>query len=558
MENNQQMTVQERVQVNTYTTAQNTKYYTAVITLGVVAIVLFLGLWQVRDKLIWVGYVALAVVGVALLAIMWVIVVWALRFTTRLTSHDIGEHGTVLATATGHKHYYAPAAPAAVRISSSRERARSGKTTVTPVLPSIVDLVEQEFINADSNALLIGYTQGGTPVWDDWQGAAGVGGKGRSGKSRRVIGSIIQAIVQGKKITICDPHGGGAKKDSLLKMLTPLLPWIYRVACTPDDIVAASREYDDAMRSALETPVPDGEDSPVTPWMIVYDEWSHLMLDPRMEDDDRELIKDTVQNSSREYAGVGGSAWIIGQEWTQEACGGANIRKNLFVAFIHNMSAEYAAFFLRAKKWYIQAEELRQGECIYKPYSASDIQRVLTYRVPDDAPALVAEWLKSQGVEPVAQYREVAGSVQPRELPPVDADQVPQLPRPAGRETGPLNNSVSPDHNARRLDLGDLYEQLARLNLLSSPPETPSEVTAKNEPREQAPNSSGELFNGPRVQQPPRGWSQEVEDSIVNTALALHKKGGKVTRLAIMDALGWNRGQWDLIKFVCDKRGINA
>jgi len=60
--------------------------------------------------------------------------------------------------------------------------------------------------------------------------------------------------------------------------------------------------------------------------------------------EDKRAIAKCVRESATQYRGVFGAAWIIGQEFTEDALGDTAIRKDAHAILCHQLSDEYVKF----------------------------------------------------------------------------------------------------------------------------------------------------------------------------------------------------------------------
>lgn len=398
--------------------------------------VLFLGvagysLFLLHAYFIYLGYALFGGAFIVLLCVIAFPVVALIRYATHGTFYDVGSSGGYYKTPLGRMQPLPPMTAIGAKTIAEKKRI----VDVTPVVPTITDLIESGDIRQGSLEMVMGYDAMALRksilelVKGPWPGTHAVAGKGRSGKTRRVVAEIAQALIAGAKVTICDPHS--TKRDSLVNELKPLEPWLHIIAHNEEEVIEASREFFTEMESRVDRVslevigyVDDDPDKPIyTPRLIVYDEWPRLMTTSRIEDEDREIMITTAENCSKEYAGYDGFCCLIGQAWTLASCGSTDIRRLLFDAFIHNLNAEFASFFFRQKKWQNRAEELKSRECLYKNYSG-EVREIITIGVPDDAAIKVAEYLMR--VSPPEKRQELPGSEQVQQIAPRD------------KSTGPL------------------------------------------------------------------------------------------------------------------------
>lgn len=338
------------------------------------------GLYLVRGILPYVGYFAVGAACLFLFCGVIAGIIYIARFVTKADEYVIGESGTALRNALGQVTLIAPMTANQAKIARIKNR-----VTVTPVVPSIIEEIATGVICLGQLAMHMGYeeTKGGlVPVIDKWPGTFGIAGRGRSGKTRRVLTIIMQALMGRARVFICDPHA--AKDDSLARLLAPLSKWLI-IAKSDEEIVQVSRVFLNEMENRTQ-----GFSQDKTPWLIVYDEWSRMMVSDKVDEDGRELLKYVVLHCSTEYAGFYGFAGIIGQVWTEDEAGGTDIRRSLHKAFIHQLNAEYARFFLKGR-WANKAEDLTTRQCLYRV--DGEVKQIITHTVPDDAALWFAEWL---------------------------------------------------------------------------------------------------------------------------------------------------------------------
>lgn len=227
-------------------------------------------------------------------------------------------------------------------------------------------------------------------VRGDWPGTAIIAGRSGSGKTRRVIIMVFQAILAGQKITICDPHA--YKPDGLIKVLAPFAPWL-TFARTDTEIIAAANEHIAEFESRL-TPAGSLHGEGLTPRLIVFDEFPALMKSDDLHVESKRKLAKCVRESATQYRGVFGSAWIIGQEFTQDALLDTAIRKDAHAILCHQLSDEYVRFlFPRDLKVQRLIQQIERRECIYKD-NDNHIRRIVTPTVLDEEIANMVDYLR--------------------------------------------------------------------------------------------------------------------------------------------------------------------
>lgn len=534
-------------------TLQGIKRFIATVLALAFIILVGLGVFAVRELFPLVGILAIVSASILLICgVAWV-VVSTIRHATRADYFEMGEFGGYFRNALGRTTPLAPMIAAPTKISKA-----TGKVEITPEVPTLFDLIDAGEIVVGQLEMIMGYAAIELKkgilqlIAGPWPGTHAVAGKGRSGKTRRVIGEVTQALIAGARVIVCDPHY--TKPDSLANSLAPLEKYLI-IARGEAQIVAAARDFMREMEARV-----DDKNHLCSPWLIIFDEWSRLMNtnNNKMDDDGRELLMETALRCSTEFAGYLGYCCLIGQVWTNEAAGGTDVRRSLQSVFIHQLSAEYAQFFLRAAKWKNRAEELKRRECIYKDNDGA-ITEILTIGVPDDTAQRVAGYLASQGFPAIAA---------PASLPPLPEYQEParlgdrgeprplQLPAPG--EFSPAGE-IHPEYTYSRLPGFSSGESENTVNALPEGLEDIGPLPPKGEKNE----ARGETFtmSAPAAQgeeNTPAAYSREQETAILKAAfqLARENKGGKVTRAAIQERLGWNNKAYPALKAVCDKHAI--
>ncbi len=472
------------------------------------------GLFLVRQYLPTVGIIWLAAISlVPILLVCWGIIA-LVGFATRADYQEITEAGGYSRDKLGRIRVHAPlTAIAPVKVST-----RAAKVEVSLAVPSLFDLIEDGTIAPGNTDMVMGYdkvqlAKGALQlIVGPWPGTHAVAGKGRSGKTRRVLATIAQALISGAHVIICDPHY--TKLDSLARSLEPLSKYI-TIARGEEEIVAASQQFHSEMEARVNT------DQICTPWLIVYDEWSRLMdlNNVKMPEGGRDLLVDVAKNCSIQYAGYQGYCCVIGQIWTQEACGGTEIRRSLQSVFVHQLSAEYAAFFFKAAKWKNKSEELKRRECVYKD-TDSQMREVVTIGVPDDTAMRVAAYLASIGV------------------PELEAPYQSQMLEAPGEPFTTFTNSPEREYSPLRL-----LSSSGQVNTVNEPVKPSEDVRTFTQEGEYSQDASPEV-------------SPDEEAKILDAVFRMQEENMKVTRTGIRDRLEWNNKQYPKIQLVCDKYGI--
>jgi hypothetical protein len=286
-----------------------------------------------------------------------------------------------------------------------------------PAIPNITQLLGNLVCSGQTDLLhgfLINKKNGTVePVRGELPGTAIIAGKGRSGKTRRIILMVFQALLvfhalgKGYKITVCDPHA--EKPDGLLKVLAPFLPWL-STARTNSEIVAVAREHLEKLESRL-SPGGSRNGEGLMPRLLIIDEFPKLMKSSLSKAEKR-IIADAVRKSAVEYQGVCGYAWIIGQEWTEDAIFDTAVRKDAQAIFCHQLSAEYASFlFPLETKTQRLVQQIERRECVFKD-ADNHVLRIMTTTVTDEEISTLVEYLARYVPRLAPKLRRVPSSQQ--------------------------------------------------------------------------------------------------------------------------------------------------
>jgi len=383
----------------------------SLLWLGSIATLIIVGVigyavYLVRQYIPIVGYIWLA--SLAIIPTLGVIflVIFLIKYTLKEEYYDIAMYGTRVKAIFSNPSLLPPMG---TTTATNAARIAKSKTNIQTAIPTLADLLALGEIYYGMTDMILGYLEAGQVNRGPWPRTFAVAGKGRSGKTRRVVFMVIQALMGGAHITICDPHH--TKHDSLTKELDPLALWIH-FAGSDKEIISASEEFLDEMESRVRT---NSEEMP-QPRLIIYDEWSRLMT--RIEQEDTEKLIEVVTATSQEYAGYGGYACVIGQSWIAEECGGTKIRRALHAVFVHRIDVDYAKFLIKPAKWYKQTEQLETGHCLYQDLDGK-IQKLIMPYVEDGAAVKVAELLRQVAppaeTERIAEHASASTSNQPVE-----------------------------------------------------------------------------------------------------------------------------------------------
>lgn len=336
-------------------------------------------IWLVRGILPIIGYVIIGILILATGCGVAVMLAWTWRFVTQIKTTEIPATGLLVQSITG-RELIAPMTSNRVKVAKYRNT-----TVVEPDVPTLEEMITDGVIQWGLLQLHMGFTvtkSGLIPEIDQWPGSILLAGTSGSGKSRRAIMTIIQALFGEVRILLCDPHE--KKPDGLAKLLAPLGDYI-TIASGKQQILQLAETFENEMCMRMEF----GVDNPVK-WLIIFDEWAHIMR--RYSEDEKELLLRTVLGAANEYRGFGGFAMIITQVLKEDAMGDTEIRRGMAKTFLHQISLEYASYIFEAK-WARLAASQPKKYCVYRDAGGGSKQ-IITPFVGDEAVVWVANWLK--------------------------------------------------------------------------------------------------------------------------------------------------------------------
>jgi hypothetical protein len=364
----------------------NIHEHPVVVMIGALAcVIITVGVCFVWYLLPIVGVVALGTCIIVLACLSANAVLFTFRQFMQLHYHDIGDFGTHVSSVLGKSLLLPPIAQ-----TTATNASKIAKADLQTAIPTLLDLLAIGEIFYGMQDMILGYLESGTVVRGSWPRTFAVAGKGRSGKTRRVVFMLIQALMGGAHITVCDPHY--TKRDSLTKELMPLSPWL-TFAGTDSEIEAETDSFLSEMERRVHRESQESiGDGIYKPRLIIYDEWSRLMS--KLTEEQQYKLKGTVTSTSQEYAGYDGYCCIIGQDWTHDVCGGTAIRRALHAVFVHRIDIDYAKYLIKPAKWHKQTEQLNTGHCFYQDLDGK-ISKLIMPHVEDRIGAKVAEILSA-------------------------------------------------------------------------------------------------------------------------------------------------------------------
>lgn len=251
-----------------------------------------------------------------------------------------------------------------------------------PTIPPFSDLVNRGILGPNK-PLGLGLSPDGSLVEGTWEdiSANAIAGLMGSGKTTTAAFIAAQAIMQGGKIVICDPHGNapeGARKDTLLYRLAPLRNhFMCEAAISPQAILASVKLVHTELRERIEGKRPAND-----PVLLVIDEFSSLM---RRNDEISDEISKILEIAGTEGRKFLVSIDLLSHQWHVSRMGGGALRSILTSAYLHRLPRSTArmlapigtletAFFAPGEGYLFNGDGLQR---IFVPLTTSeDLDRI--------------------------------------------------------------------------------------------------------------------------------------------------------------------------------------
>lgn len=231
-------------------------------------------------------------------------------------------------------------------------------SALDPARPLLAQLRDRGHVCRSGNSLLVGYDQGGQPLYIEMPecGFIGVGGQPRVGKTTLVLLLLAQAALQRWYVALGDPHIH--KEDGLIQRCVPISGHTFRQATTPNEIAEMIRLVDKIGRRRV------NGDADRRPVLMVLDEFTNLVIRGLLPDD----VLAALPAMAMEYAGVGVHGIIIGHDWNGRLLGGdlgAALRRAITHRLVCRSDAGNAEFLLPNAALARQAAGLQKGQALY-------------------------------------------------------------------------------------------------------------------------------------------------------------------------------------------------
>jgi hypothetical protein len=224
--------------------------------------------------------------------------------------------------------------------------------------PLIAQLRRIGHIDRSGRSLLVGYAAQ-QPQYIEMESAGfiAVAGQARVGKTTTAELMVMQAVLMGWELIICDKHG--KKETSLVNRLSPAAHAIARIAIEIDDIVSAIGYWHEIGANRLMTPGSENEHTV----MLVIDEFTGLILGKQLPPSIlAQLVMGAVEYPKAHVHGL-----IIGHQWNSRLLGdkmGSNLRKAATHRLIHRIDPQDAEFLVNST-FARKAQTIKTGNAIY-------------------------------------------------------------------------------------------------------------------------------------------------------------------------------------------------
>jgi hypothetical protein len=379
--------------LNNYRLLRVFSYWVSIVSGLVIIGVAVYAVWCVRQYIPIVGYIWLGTVAILPTIGMCFLIVGLARYICKTEVIEIGPAGNLVKCFNRITPYH-PLGVKEYRVSPERKHVDKEQFHV----PTMLSLLQERVLGGLE--LLLGYTTNGEPKWGTWNDLRTfvIAGKSRSGKTVTLVFFILQALLAGAQVWVCDPHYN--KPSGLLRVLKPIEQHI-RVAKRPDEIVQMTQDFETEMHLRESNNSTMGStDTGWVPIVLVYDEWTYLLRN--LDKDTRDIPVQAVLDCAEAYADFQGYAIVAGHEWTARESGGkygAAVRRGFHSVCVHRLDEDYSKFLLNSAKGRKAAKlapNLATGHMLFQDSEAEEISELVIPFYGKDKEAIyeVAEMLR--------------------------------------------------------------------------------------------------------------------------------------------------------------------
>jgi hypothetical protein len=319
--------------------------------------------------LTWVRVLAIAVAcALLLLGLAWVAIAF-LKWVNKPEIIRVGTTGGYKQDLTGKMVPMAPLNPV------TPKQATRASTNIEVKIPKLSEVLDRLI---DGGNELIGYRENGIADYAEGpRGTVAVLGSGESGKSVTTLIRILIALLQGKDVTVCDPHKW--KPRSLYKKLEPLEPWM-TFAFTEAEIRRAAEGFSHELQERKENRG-DGRAK-----LIVYDEFKSLVKQSKDPEVSKAVVK-SVEQASDEGMGFDLGTIVVCHGVKEDAIGDVAVREAFKAVFCHNIDPAQSELVLKEKRFSKKTNKLHKGHLYYRNEYAEIDYHIMPYGDVEDAKA---------------------------------------------------------------------------------------------------------------------------------------------------------------------------
>lgn len=373
-------------------------------------------IWTVRQYLPLVGIVLLGLLVIGAILTVAYAVEHIARRATRYEHHQISQYGSVL-----HRHnrleIIAPYHP------NQLATHRAGQADVVegeieeleempallPRIPTFAEMLESGMIQGaiSQGQMVLGYyADTHQPRMGSWLDlySAGNGGVSGSGKSTTTRFLLFQAILAGAKLVMIDPHINNPK-ESLSHQFSLLPASIHQIRpCDGADVNVMKRVdwLDREMARRQKTNM-------VTPGLVfVIDEFNAVIRKASKEV--KEKLEKVLLDIEQEGRKFGIFALLIGQRWSAQDLGGADIRTSLASKIAHRFSDEDQAKRFIGSKYGKVLLALETGHWLFYDTTGKTSEMVTPETLSEDG-SVIAQIITGVPASGPASRRAVSTSI---------------------------------------------------------------------------------------------------------------------------------------------------